>query len=142
MVLLEQLQSNTEWDRRQVVFLFLEGRMSRAVKACAVLSAVLCASAQIVPAGRAQGQRPNIVFILADDLGVNDLAVYGRREHRTPNLDRFAAEGLRFTSAYVASPICSPSRAIMTGRARPVPSATGSGSWSSAMTTGRWSCSM
>jgi arylsulfatase A-like enzyme len=61
---------------------------------------------------------PNIVFILADDLGVNDLAVYGRKEHRTPNLDRLAAEGLRFTTAYVASPICSPSRAaIMTAHA-------------------------
>jgi arylsulfatase A len=64
----------------------------------------------------AQG-RPNIVFVLADDLGVNDLGVYGRKEHRTPSLDRLAAEGLRFTTAYVASPICSPSRAaIMTGR--------------------------
>jgi arylsulfatase A-like enzyme len=64
----------------------------------------------------AQG-RPNIVLVLADDLGVNDLGVYGRKEHRTPNLDRLAAEGLRFTTAYVASPICSPSRAaIMTGR--------------------------
>jgi arylsulfatase A-like enzyme len=61
---------------------------------------------------------PNIVFILADDLGINDLTVYGRKEHRTPNLDRLAAEGLRFTTAYVASPICSPSRAaIMTGHA-------------------------
>ena len=61
--------------------------------------------------------RPNIVFVLADDLGVNDLGVYGRREHHTPNLDRLAAEGLRFTTAYVGSPICSPSRAaIMTGR--------------------------
>jgi len=49
--------------------------------------------------------------------GVNDLGVYGRKEHHTPNLDRLAAEGLRFTTAYVASPICSPSRAaIMTGR--------------------------
>ena len=66
----------------------------------------------------AQAPPPNIVFILADDLGVNDLAVYGRKEHRTPNLDRLADEGLRFTTAYVASPICSPSRAaIMTGRA-------------------------
>jgi arylsulfatase A len=66
----------------------------------------------------ASAQRPpNIVFVLADDLGVNDLGVYGRKEHRTPNLDRLAAEGLRFTTAYVASPICSPSRAaIMTGR--------------------------
>jgi arylsulfatase A-like enzyme len=61
---------------------------------------------------------PNIIFILADDLGVNDLGVYGRRDHHTPNLDRLAAEGLRFTAAYVASPICSPSRAaIMTARA-------------------------
>ena len=42
--------------------------------------------------------RPNIVFVLADDLGVNDLGVYGRREHRTPHLDRLAAEGLRFTT--------------------------------------------
>jgi arylsulfatase A len=66
----------------------------------------------------AQSRPPNIVFILADDLGVNDLGVYGRREHRTPNLDRLASEGLRFTAAYVGSPICSPSRAaIMTGRA-------------------------
>src|SRR5918994_952469 len=61
---------------------------------------------------------PNIILILADDLGVNDLGVYGRKEHRTPHLDRLAAEGLRFTTAYVASPICSPSRAaMMTARA-------------------------
>jgi arylsulfatase A len=61
---------------------------------------------------------PNIVFILADDLGINDLACYGRAEHRTPNLDRLAARGVRFTSAYCAQPICSPSRAaILTGKA-------------------------
>src|SRR6266480_6258910 len=61
--------------------------------------------------------RPNIVFILADDLGPNDLACYGRRENHTPNLDRLAAEGSRFTCAYVAQPICSPSRAaILTGK--------------------------
>ncbi len=66
----------------------------------------------------AQPRPPNIVFVLADDLGVNDLGAYGRSEHHTPNLDRLAAEGLRFTTAYVASPICSPSRAaLMTGRA-------------------------
>src|SRR5438093_8906291 len=62
--------------------------------------------------------RPNILFILADDLGPNDLACYGRREHHTPNLDRLAAEGSRFACAYVAQPICSPSRAaILTGKA-------------------------
>jgi arylsulfatase A-like enzyme len=60
---------------------------------------------------------PNIVFILADDLGVNDLACYGRKEHHTPHLDQLAADGMRFTSAYCAQPICSPSRAaILTGR--------------------------
>src|SRR5256886_3322930 len=61
--------------------------------------------------------RPNIVFILADDLGPNDLACYGRRDNPPPNLDRLAAEGSRFTCAYVAQPICSPSRAaILTGK--------------------------
>jgi arylsulfatase A-like enzyme len=60
---------------------------------------------------------PNIVLILTDDLGINDLACYGRREHRTPNLDRLAASGMRFTAAYCAQPICSASRAaIMTGK--------------------------
>ncbi|MBL9127598.1 MAG: sulfatase [Verrucomicrobiales bacterium] len=56
---------------------------------------------------------PNIVFILADDLGIHDLACYGRKDHRTPYLDQLAADGLRFTSAYCAQPICSPSRAAI-----------------------------
>lgn len=60
---------------------------------------------------------PNIVFILADDLGINDLHCYGRADHHTPNLDRLAQQGMRFTSAYCAQPICSPSRAaILTGK--------------------------
>lgn len=59
---------------------------------------------------------PNIVFVLADDLGIHDLACYGRSDHHTPHLDRLATEGTRFTSAYCAQPICSPSRAaIVTG---------------------------
>jgi arylsulfatase A len=62
--------------------------------------------------------RPNVIFILADDLGINDLGCYGRREHSTPHLDRLAAQALRFTCAYCAQPICSPSRAaILTGKA-------------------------
>ncbi len=61
--------------------------------------------------------KPNIVLIFADDLGVNDLGCYGRKDHRTPNLDKLAAQGMRFTSAYCAQPICSPSRAaLMTGK--------------------------
>jgi arylsulfatase A-like enzyme len=63
--------------------------------------------------------RPNILFILCDDLGINDLHCYGRADHHTPNLDKLASEGMRFTSAYCAAPICSPSRAaILTGKAR------------------------
>jgi arylsulfatase A-like enzyme len=93
------------------------GQLARAVKLCVAIVVLMGAWIELRPAMRAQARRPNIVFILADDLGINDLAVYGRRDHRTPNLDRFAAEGLRFTTAYVASPICSPSRAaLMTGR--------------------------
>jgi arylsulfatase A len=65
----------------------------------------------------AHGKPPNILFILCDDLGVNDLHCYGRQDHHTPNLDRLAAEGMRFTSAYCAQPICSASRAaILTGK--------------------------
>jgi len=62
-------------------------------------------------------ERVNILFILCDDLGINDLHCYGRADHRTPNLDRLAEQGTRFTSAYCAQPICSPSRAaILTGK--------------------------
>ncbi|MBX9792349.1 MAG: sulfatase-like hydrolase/transferase [Pirellulales bacterium] len=61
--------------------------------------------------------RPNIVLVFADDLGINDLGCYGRTEHHTPNLDRLASQGMRFTCAYTAQPICSPSRAaLMTGK--------------------------
>ena len=64
-----------------------------------------------------EAERPNIILINADDLGINDLRCYGRQEHHTPHLDRLAAEGIRFTSAYCAQPICSPSRlALMTGK--------------------------
>lgn len=73
----------------------------------------------IAAAGNVQSpSRPNVILILADDLGVNDLHCYGRMDHLTPHLDRLAAEGMRFTCAYTAQPICSPSRAaLMTGKA-------------------------
>jgi arylsulfatase A len=96
--------------------------MRGSIALCATLACALAILTGCGPAGpgpaAARGLPPNVVFVLADDLGVNDLGVYGRKDHRTPNLDRLAADGLRFTAAYVASPICSPSRAaIMTGRA-------------------------
>src|SRR5438093_6115326 len=65
----------------------------------------------------AAARPPNIVFILADDLGWADLGCYGSKYHRTPHLDRLAASGVRFTDAYAAAPVCSPTRAaIMTGK--------------------------
>jgi arylsulfatase A-like enzyme len=66
---------------------------------------------------QAAPDRPNIVLILADDLGINDLGVYGRADHSTPHLDKLAKEGKRFTCAYSAAAICSPSRAaLLTGQ--------------------------
>jgi len=68
--------------------------------------------------GAASGeQRPNILFILADDLGQRDLGCYGSTFYETPSLDRMAQDGARFTNAYAACPVCSPTRAsIMTGQ--------------------------
>lgn len=64
-----------------------------------------------------QGARPNIVMILTDDLGLADLGCYGAQDLRTPNIDRLAAEGVRFTQCYANGPLCSPTRAaLMTGR--------------------------
>ena len=64
----------------------------------------------------AQTTRPNIIVILADDLGYGDLSCYGNKQLETKNLDRMAAEGIRFTQYYSASPICSPSRCgLLTG---------------------------
>jgi len=62
------------------------------------------------------GPKPNIIFILADDLGYGDLGCYGQKQIATPNLDRMAAEGMKFTSAYAGSTVCAPSRCcLMTG---------------------------
>lgn len=62
-------------------------------------------------------QRPNILFIVADDLGWADLSVYGQTDYETPHLDRLAAQGVRFTQAYSNSAVCSATRfALMTGR--------------------------
>lgn len=72
------------------------------------------------PQGRAMRSRPahapNIIFILADDLGYGDLGCYGQTKIQTPNIDRLAAEGMRFTQCYAGSTVCAPSRCcLMTG---------------------------
>jgi len=57
----------------------------------------------------------NVIFVLVDDMGYADVGAYGNTYHQTPNIDRLAAEGMRFTDAYAAAPNCSPTRAS-TGR--------------------------
>ena len=52
--------------------------------------------------------KPNVIFILADDLGYGDLGAYGQKKIRTPNIDRLAAEGLRFTAHYAGNNVCAP----------------------------------
>jgi len=67
--------------------------------------------------GSSTENKPNIIFILADDLGYSELGCYGNRFNETPNLDRLAAKGVRFTQAYSAAPVSSPYRAaLMTGQ--------------------------
>ncbi len=84
---------------------------------------VLIAAALMLPwtAGASDTQaatdeKPNIIFILADDLGYGDLGSYGQQRIRTPHLDKMAAQGMRFTQAYAGSTVCAPSRCVlMTG---------------------------
>jgi len=88
-----------------------------AARMLAVLAAVASIVAAECDAVAGPGHRPNIVLILADDLGWAELGCYGNRFHETPWLDRMAAEGMRFTHAYAAAPVCSPYRAsLMSGQ--------------------------
>ena len=60
---------------------------------------------------------PNIVYIMADDLGYAELGCYGQQKIPTPNIDRLASEGMRFTRFYAPSPVCAPTRAsVLTGK--------------------------
>jgi len=85
-----------------------------------LVPAVLISTAMAVAQG---SPPPNIVFILADDLGYGDLGCYGQRRIHTPNIDRLASDGVRFTRAYAGSTVCAPSRCVLmtglhTGHAR------------------------
>jgi arylsulfatase A-like enzyme len=62
-------------------------------------------------------KKPNIIYIMADDMGYADLSCYGRKDYQTPNLDKLASQGVKFMNAYAAAPVCTPTRtAFMTGR--------------------------
>ena len=97
-------------DRR--TFLKSVGGSAAGIAGAAWLGSLAQALAE-TPAAR----KPNIVFFLIDDMGWRDLACYGSTFYETPNIDRLAAQGMRFTNAYAACPVCSPTRAsILTGR--------------------------
>lgn len=76
-----------------------------------LFAALLCCAQAATPA------KPNVIFILADDLGIGDLGCYGQQKIRTPNIDRLAAEGMKFTQHYSGNSVCAPSRcALLTGK--------------------------
>jgi arylsulfatase A-like enzyme len=75
--------------------------------------AVILVVGFVISVNGAEHQRPNIVFILADDLGYTDLGCYGSKFYETPNIDRLAAEGVRFTDGYTCGPNCQPTRAAL-----------------------------
>ena len=81
------------------------------------VAAGTAAAALAVPRAVRAQDRPNVLFILADDLGYGDLSCYGRPDYETPVLDRLATQGMKFMSAYAAAPVCTPTRcAFLTGR--------------------------
>lgn len=90
---------------------------------CAILSTAASGGAALLlgtnsaSLAQAPPRPPNIVFIVADDIGHADISCNGRRDFTTPSIDRIAAQGARFTQAYANSPVCTASRvAIITGR--------------------------
>lgn len=80
-------------------------------------SAIGAIAAAAVPAAAQQNSKPNIIYIMCDDLGYGDLGCYGQQLIATPNIDSLATQGMRFTQAYAGSPVSAPSRAtFMTGQ--------------------------
>ena len=82
-----------------------------------IFGCVIAASASPAPVADAPPLKPNIVFIFVDDAGIGDFSAYGCKYGVTPNIDRMAAEGMKFTRAYSGSAVCAPSRCVlMTGQ--------------------------
>ncbi len=89
----------------------------RSARFASAVCALACGVARLAIADQSPAPRPNIILVLIDDMGWGDFSCFGSKDVETTNIDRLAAEGLRFEQFYVASPICSPSRtAIATGQ--------------------------
>ncbi len=100
----------TEQNRRE--FLKTMGLAAAGAGTCSMLPG----SAVTARAGSQRARKPNIIFILADDLGYGDIGCFGQKTIQTPNIDRLAAEGMRLTDHYAGSTVCAPSRCcLMTG---------------------------
>src|SRR5438874_5577016 len=85
-----------------------------------VLAAAVLPLTGAAPVSAADIKKPNIVFILADDLGYTDVACFGSKYYETPNIDKLAREGVRFTSGQTCGPNCQPTRAaLMSGQYMP-----------------------
>jgi arylsulfatase A-like enzyme len=96
-----------------------EGALTRRefLKLVGASSATLALGKELDAALNEKGRRPNILIILADDLGYAELGCQGNKDIPTPNIDSIASQGVRFTNGYVSCPVCSPTRAgLMTGR--------------------------
>ena len=67
---------------------------------------ILLFSLMVIGYSYVQGQSPNIIYIMTDDMGYGDLSGYGRKDYSTPNLDKLASQGIKFVNAYSAAPLC------------------------------------
>jgi arylsulfatase A-like enzyme len=92
-------------------------RLIKQKSTCWILMLLLCSTLHLESRGQSDTESPNFIIIFADDLGYGDLGVYGHPTIKTPNLDRMAFEGQKWTNFYAASSVCTPSRAaLLTGR--------------------------
>jgi arylsulfatase A-like enzyme len=92
-------------------------RMKRHILSALHFIAGTCIFSSLTATAAKPAKTPNVIYILADDLGMGDLGCYGQQKLKTPNIDRLADEGMRFTDHYSGNTVCSPSRAVlMTGQ--------------------------
>src|SRR5690606_38360624 len=92
---------------------FLRRALRRTIPRIALGIMILLTAIFPVEPATAADSSPNIILIMADDLGWGDLGCYGQKRIQTPNLDRMAAEGIRFTQFYAGSTVCAPSRSVL-----------------------------